>query len=79
MPGLLMTPAGVERWPKGTTELELQKPTPDDAIVKDPALEKKAAWRLAVCRWYRRCRRRRTALSSTETGSPGMPAARRDE
>jgi hypothetical protein len=45
MPVLLMTPADVERWLEGTPEeaLELQKPAPDDAIVMDPALEKRAA------------------------------------
>jgi putative SOS response-associated peptidase YedK len=45
MPVLLMTPADVERWLEGTPEeaLELQKPAPDDAIIMDPALEKKAA------------------------------------
>jgi putative SOS response-associated peptidase YedK len=45
MPVLLMTPADVERWLEGTPEeaLELQKPAPDDAIVMDPTLEKKAA------------------------------------
>ncbi|SEP26391.1 Putative SOS response-associated peptidase YedK [Rhodospirillales bacterium URHD0017] len=45
MPVLLMTPADVERWLEGTAEeaLELQKPAPDDAILMDPSLEKKAA------------------------------------
>jgi len=45
MPVLLMTPADVERWLEGTAEeaLELQKPSPDDAIIMDPSLEKKAA------------------------------------
>ena len=45
MPVMLMTPADVERWLDGTAEeaLELQRPAPDDAIVMDPALEKKAA------------------------------------
>jgi hypothetical protein len=34
-----------ERWLEGTAEeaLELQKPSPDDAIIMDPSLEKKAA------------------------------------
>ena len=42
---MLMTPADVDRWLEGTAEeaLELQRPAPDDAIVMDPALEKKAA------------------------------------
>jgi putative SOS response-associated peptidase YedK len=45
MPVLLMTPADVDRWLEGTAEeaLELQKPAPDEAIVMDPSLEKKAA------------------------------------
>jgi len=45
MPVMLMTPADVDRWLEGTAEeaLELQRPTPDDAIIMDPTLEKKAA------------------------------------
>lgn len=45
MPVLLMSPADVERWLEGTAEeaLGLQKPSPDDAIIMDPTLEKKAA------------------------------------
>jgi putative SOS response-associated peptidase YedK len=45
MPVLLMTPADVDRWLEGAVEeaLELQKPAPDEAIVVDPTLEKKAA------------------------------------
>ena len=45
MPVLLMTPADVDRWLEGTAEeaLELQKPSPDDAIIMDPSLAKKAA------------------------------------
>jgi putative SOS response-associated peptidase YedK len=45
MPVLLLTPADVERWLEGTAEeaLELQRPSPDDAIIMDPSLEKKAA------------------------------------
>ena len=47
MPVLLLTPADVERWLESTAEeaLELQKPSPDDAIIMDPSLEKKTAWR----------------------------------
>jgi putative SOS response-associated peptidase YedK len=42
---MLMTPADVDRWLEGTAEeaLELQRPAPDEAIVMDPTLEKKAA------------------------------------
>lgn len=45
MPVLLLTPADVERWLEGTAEeaLGLQKPSPDDAIIMDSSLEKKAA------------------------------------
>ena len=45
MPVLLMTPTDVERWLEGTAEeaLELQKPAPEEAIIIDPTLEKKAA------------------------------------
>ena len=45
MPVLLLTPADVERWLESTAEeaLELQKPSPDDAIIMDPSLEKKTA------------------------------------
>jgi putative SOS response-associated peptidase YedK len=45
MPVMLMTPADVDRWLEGTAAdaLELQRPAPDEAIVMDPTLEKKAA------------------------------------
>jgi hypothetical protein len=39
-----------ERWLEGPAEeaLELQKPLPQDAIIMDPSLEKKAAWRAPI-------------------------------
>lgn len=45
MPVMLMTPADVGRWLEGTTEeaLQLQRPAPEQSIVMDPSLEKKAA------------------------------------
>jgi hypothetical protein len=45
MPVMLMTLADVDRWLEGTAAdaLELQRPAPDEAIVMDPTLEKKAA------------------------------------